>query len=137
MTTSPTPLPDLAGLLRDLQVLVETESPSGDSGIWQVQNSVAGWLEELGASSHGLPGEVRQFLLGVQGTQETQGMQETQERPLLILMHADTVWPRGTLEHMPFRVEGVRAYGPGSYDMKGGIVGAVHALRSLERQWPA
>ena len=51
--------------------------------------------------------------------------------PVLILAHTDTVWPHGTLARLPFRVEGDRAYGPGTYDMKGGVVGAVHALRAL------
>src|SRR5580700_3133326 len=39
-------------------------------------------------------------------------------RPALVLGHFDTVWPRGTIERLPFRVESGRACGPGSYDMK-------------------
>jgi glutamate carboxypeptidase len=31
----------------------------------------------------------------------------------------DTVWPAGTLQRMPFRIEGDLA-GPGALDMKGG-----------------
>ena len=42
--------------------------------------------------------------------------------PLLLLAHLDTVWERGTLKRMPWRVENGRAYGPGAYDMKGGLV---------------
>jgi glutamate carboxypeptidase len=42
-------------------------------------------------------------------------------RPALVLGHFDTVWPLGTLEGMPFRVEDGRAYGPGIYDMKAGL----------------
>lgn len=50
----------------------------------------------------------------------------------LLLGHIDTVWPLGTtLAGMPARVEGGKLYGPGSYDMKGGLVQAVFALRAL------
>ena len=52
-------------------------------------------------------------------------------RPVLLLGHMDTVWPLGTLQKMPFRVEGARAFGPGIYDMKAGIVMMIFALRAL------
>ncbi len=52
-------------------------------------------------------------------------------KPVLLLGHFDTVWPLGTLEKMPFRTEGGRAYGPGIYDMKAGIVMMLFALRAL------
>lgn len=52
-------------------------------------------------------------------------------KPVLLLGHFDTVWPLGTLEKMPFRVEGRRAFGPGVYDMKAGIVMMLFALRAL------
>ena len=40
---------------------------------------------------------------------------------ILVLCHLDTVHPRGTLaQHLPFSVEGDKAYGPGTSDMKGG-----------------
>ena len=40
----------------------------------------------------------------------------------LLIGHFDTVWSVGTLAQRPFRVEDGKAYGPGAYDMKGGIV---------------
>jgi glutamate carboxypeptidase len=49
----------------------------------------------------------------------------------LLLGHLDTVWPVGTLEKMPVRVEDGRVYGPGVFDMKGGLVQMVFALRAL------
>ena len=117
-------------MLRDLRVLVELESPSSDLGaVRRVQDAVAALTEPLGASSEELAGQVRRFRLGEAG--------QPGARPVLILMHADTVWPHGTLDAMPFRVEGERAYGPGTYDMKGGVVMAVHALKLLKGQWPA
>ncbi|MDD9995248.1 MAG: M20 family metallopeptidase, partial [Dehalococcoidia bacterium] len=50
---------------------------------------------------------------------------------VLVLGHLDTIWPPGTLETSPFRVERGRAYGPGIFDMKSGIAIAIHALKSL------
>ena len=52
-------------------------------------------------------------------------------KPLLLLGHLDTVWEVGTLRRMPFRVRGGRAYGPGIYDMKSGIVCGLWAIRAL------
>ncbi|HSK14831.1 MAG TPA: M20/M25/M40 family metallo-hydrolase [Gaiellaceae bacterium] len=49
----------------------------------------------------------------------------------LLVGHSDTVWPLGTLGRMPIRTESGRLYGPGVYDMKGGLVQAVFALRAL------
>lgn len=53
------------------------------------------------------------------------------EEQILILAHFDTVWPKGTLEEMPFRVEEGKAYGPGIFDMKGGLVQGIYALHAL------
>jgi glutamate carboxypeptidase len=53
---------------------------------------------------------------------------------VLVLGHMDTVYPLGTLVKMPFRVSGGRAWGPGVFDMKAGLIlalVAVDALRSL------
>ena len=50
---------------------------------------------------------------------------------ILILGHLDTVYDLGTLARMPFRVSRGRAYGPGSYDMKSGLVIALFAAGAL------
>ena len=50
---------------------------------------------------------------------------------VLVLCHLDTVHPKGTLADNPIRVEGDRAYGPGIYDMKGGVFLALTAIRTL------
>ena len=56
------------------------------------------------------------------------------EKPILVAGHLDTVWAAGTLETMPFRVDGERAYGPGILDMKAGSFAAFYALRAIARQ---
>src|SRR5882757_5227908 len=52
---------------------------------------------------------------------------------LLVLGHYDTVYSTGTLARMPFRLEGGKAYGPGTFDMKAGIVQALFALQALQQ----
>ncbi|MFZ0523698.1 MAG: M20 family metallopeptidase [Candidatus Acidiferrales bacterium] len=50
---------------------------------------------------------------------------------IMVLGHLDTVYPLGTLAKMPFRVSGGRAWGPGTFDMKGGLVLALFAVDAL------
>jgi glutamate carboxypeptidase len=52
---------------------------------------------------------------------------------ILVLGHLDTVYAPGTLARMPFRVSRGRAYGPGVFDMKGGLVIALFAVEALQR----
>jgi glutamate carboxypeptidase len=49
----------------------------------------------------------------------------------VLIGHVDTVWPLGTVQTMPVRLVGDALHGPGVYDMKGGLVQAVFALRAL------
>jgi glutamate carboxypeptidase len=49
----------------------------------------------------------------------------------LVVGHVDTVWPIGTLETRPWKVEDDIARGPGVFDMKAGVVQILFALRSL------
>ncbi len=114
------------GMLAELGRLVEIESPSRDAdGIRDVATHVARALDETGASVSTVedhpngPNVVARYGPG--------------DRPILLLGHLDTVWARGTLERMPWRIEGDRAYGPGVFDMKSGVVVVIEALRGLAR----
>lgn len=51
----------------------------------------------------------------------------------LLVGHYDTVWPLDTVQQMPVRLENGRVSGPGVYDMKGGLVLIIYALRALEQ----
>ena len=50
---------------------------------------------------------------------------------VMVLGHLDTVYPLGTIAKTPFRVSGRRAWGPGTFDMKGGLVLALFAVDAL------
>ena len=52
---------------------------------------------------------------------------------VLVLGHLDTVYEAGTLARMAFRVSRRRAWGPGAYDMKSGLVIALFAAEALAR----
>ncbi len=48
----------------------------------------------------------------------------------------DTVFPAGTAQKRPFRVERDRAFGPGVVDMKGGMTCLIFALEALKNAAP-
>ena len=52
---------------------------------------------------------------------------------ILVLGHLDTVYELGTLRTMPFRLARGRAFGPGAFDMKGGLVIALFAAEALAK----
>ena len=55
----------------------------------------------------------------------------TGPKRFLFVGHFDTVFPSGTVKHRPFRIdEQGRAWGPGVYDMKGGLTALLYALRA-------
>jgi glutamate carboxypeptidase len=100
-----------------LRELVEIESPTGETAAIGVR--LERELTSLGASVE----REGEHLIG-----ELPG----EGAPLLVLAHMDTVWPRGTLAAMPWRIEDGRAYGPGVYDMKAGIVVMLDAVRRAQ-----
>lgn len=53
---------------------------------------------------------------------------------ILLLAHADTVWPVGTLQRRGFRRARGRLWGPGVLDMKAGIAIAIEAARLLAQR---
>jgi glutamate carboxypeptidase len=52
---------------------------------------------------------------------------------ILVMGHLDTVYECGTLQRMPFRISHGRAYGPGTFDMKAGLVNALFAVDALNK----
>jgi glutamate carboxypeptidase len=57
------------------------------------------------------------------------------DKPIMFLIHIDTVWPIGTLAERPTRIDDDgRLFGPGAIDMKGGITITLSALRGLRER---
>src|SRR5262245_27604682 len=54
-------------------------------------------------------------------------------RPILLMGHRDTVFPKGEPSRRPFRIEGDRASGPGVADMKSGLVMNCFVLTALKK----
>jgi glutamate carboxypeptidase len=50
----------------------------------------------------------------------------------LMMAHMDTVYPKGMIATVPFKVEGDKAYGLGIADAKGGIAVILHTLKLLK-----
>lgn len=50
---------------------------------------------------------------------------------ILLLGHCDTVWPRGETTSRPFEIRDHKAYGPGVYDMKAGLLQAMYGIKAL------
>jgi glutamate carboxypeptidase len=126
-------------MLVQLDSLVSIESPSEDKvAVDRASRMAAGWFEELGGKirwhrqkQFGDLLEVRFRAMGLRAGANA----GARKKPILLLGHLDTVWPKGTLEKMPFLVSKGRAFGPGVYDMKAGVVMAAHALAMVrERQ---
>lgn len=112
-------------MLTNLEQIVRLESPSHHKReVEAVLERIEFWMLELGVS-------VKRFS-SENGDHRLFTLAGKTEHRILILAHADTVWPLGTLERLPFRVQDGRAYGPGIYDMKAGVVQALWALKSLE-----
>lgn len=51
---------------------------------------------------------------------------------ILLIGHIDTVFHEGAATERPFRIEGNRAFGPGVYDMKSGVLAAMAAVEALQ-----
>ena len=114
-------------MIRLLGSMVRVESPSDMPETQQgIREVIATELEQLGFKVYRIPGRDSGGMLYACNPGRTRGA-KTQ----LMLGHYDTVWPLGTLENMPFEVDGDFIRGPGVYDMKGGIVQVLLALKTL------
>jgi len=59
--------------------------------------------------------------------------QPSNELPILLMGHRDTVFPKGEVSRRPFTISGGRAYGPGVADMKAGLVMNAFVLAAFKR----
>ncbi|HCU90900.1 MAG TPA: carboxypeptidase [Gammaproteobacteria bacterium] len=119
-----------AEVLKGLCDWVKVESPSYDrAGVNRMMDIASDAMRELGATITRIPG--RDNL----GDTVTARMPWGGDGPgILVLGHLDTVHLKGTITGpLPVRRDGDRLWGPGIYDMKGGVYIAYHALRRIVR----
>lgn len=115
---------------RMLREMVEIESPSDDAA---AVTRMAEWVAERVAPH----ARVKLFdgkPFGKHLRCEFKLKRAPADRRVVAIGHLDTVWPVGTLKTMPFREEAGCVYGPGVFDMKGGIsffLLAMEAIREL------
>jgi glutamate carboxypeptidase len=112
-----------AVMIDHIRRLVECESPSADPA------AVARSAEEVAALGVELLG-VEPERLVVDGTTHLRWRFGDETR-VLLLTHHDTVWPIGSLAAHPFAVRDGMLTGPGSFDMKTGLVMVLHAVAAL------
>ncbi len=114
----------LDAMLADLELLVSAESPSRDiERLTHHAELIAVLMEKLlGHRPTIIDSPVGPHIHWVGGP----------DPRVLILGHHDTVHPVGTLARLPFSMENGIARGPGVFDMKAGIVQAIHGVAALE-----
>src|SRR5438874_3089253 len=115
-----------AEMLRDIQELVEFESPSSD------KRAVDRLGELLARKFQAMGGRVQLHNTQNFGNHLQADFPGRAQKPVLLLGHIDTVWDIGTLARMPFRIADDRIWGPGVLDMKAGIVMAIYAIQLLK-----
>jgi glutamate carboxypeptidase len=112
-------------MVAEIGELVSIESPSRDSrraessakAVAALISRVAGMSTELVKSDNG-----PHVVARASGTPR-----------ILLLGHHDTVHPAGTTDTRPFLHDGDLLRGPGVFDMKAGIVQALHAVEILRK----
>ena len=124
-----------ADMLDTLKALVRFESPSDDkAALDRLGEHLGREFSDAGGQVTFFPQEKAGNHLKAEFPGRSGAKPDNGEKPLLLLGHFDTVWPLGSLDKMPFRVDpgNGRAYGPGVYDMKAGITMMLFALRTLK-----
>jgi glutamate carboxypeptidase len=111
-------------LLADIKTLVECESPSED------HDAVARSAEAVAKIGRRLLDAEPERIVTDGCTHLRWRFGDGPPR-VLLLGHHDTVWPLGSLRTHPFSVEDGVLRGPGCFDMKAGVVMALHAAAAL------
>jgi glutamate carboxypeptidase len=115
----------LPAYLDGLRELVNTDSGSYDK---EGVDAVVSWLERR---LEALGCETRRYPQKKFGDDLLAKMTGRGRGRILLLGHSDTVFPAGTTAERPMRIEGDRILGPGTCDMKAGLLTGIYALEAL------
>lgn len=106
-----------------LAEIVDIESGPGDrTGIGRVYDALAARFSPLGFTDQRLPTAGPDVFLAHRPAAVDGALK------LVLIGHADTVFATGTLDGWAFHYEGDRVTGPGTADMKGGLVAMLAGL---------
>ena len=120
---------DLQLFLKHMEEIVNIDSGSRNAaGINRVADCLESWYREIGWN-------VESIFVG----EETGRVLLITNRPadhydVMYVGHMDTVFPDGTVEKRPFRMDEEHYYGPGVGDMKNGDVAMHHIARNLPQE---
>lgn len=117
---------DLNKYLKELEYLVNIDSGTEDvEGVTKVADFFAAKFREMNWNVH-------EYEFGTEcGKCVICTNREAEHYDLLMIGHLDTVFPHGTCEERPFRIEGNIAYGPGVSDMKNGSLLMYYLLKDI------
>lgn len=119
-----------------LKTLVKTESPSHDkSAVDCVGVIVAEEARKLGAQVEIIQNEeTGNHVLARFFPLDRSGVRSDGKQPILLLCHMDTVFPIGTINKTLYREVDGKIFGPGTLDMKAGIVISFGAIEAAQKQ---
>ena len=123
-------------LIEVLSELTLLDAPSGD--VARVAKFVAHYrtlLEEAGCTCQEYPSEVGPHLFGELHMGELRPT-DVAAPPVVLVGHSDTVWPSDESDRRPPERKDGRLYGPGTYDMRGGLCVALCALSYVHQHVP-
>lgn len=114
-------------MLQRLEQMVSYESPTRNKALVdQFGEFMNGVVIDLGATVELFPRDESGDIRLAKWNADAAG------KPILFLVHIDTVWPAGTLAtDVPIKQTDDVFHGPGALDMKGGILGCLEAIRGL------
>ena len=116
-------------MLALLETLVNTDGGSYDkAGVDAVGGHIRAFLDSQGIVSDVTPDSTFGDAINA-----TVGASGASNRPILLMGHRDTVFPKGEPTRRPFKIENGRAYGPGVSDMKAGLVMNCFVLAALKK----
>lgn len=115
-------------IVSDLTDYVSQETPSDDKPLL---TAGLGWVEDWLRLRLGLPAQRRHVDGGEYGDTVVLDYPSKggDDNWVTVLCHYDTVWAAGTLADWPAAVDGDHFTAPGAFDMKGGLVQLVWAMK--------
>lgn len=122
-----------AAMLERLEAYVRHETPTGDKArLDALGDRLVDQHSQLGGVAQRIPGAGGEHVIVAHPGSD----KFSDEAPILLVGHHDTVWPVGTIDDdVPWRLtdgpRGQIAHGPGAYDMKSGLVVIETALALL------